>query len=147
MAVMRKILTTFLLYLSMSLPASGMPPNEWIPEDEALRRDSWLQGIHQKIKKQKQLDDLTKAVGHKRIYCRFRVDIKGKITDLIIVGGSGDAMVDDLAINLIRSVSPLPPPPDNLASRKAFVVSFSDLPQTPEVTIAPFQSWAPGRFI
>lgn len=57
---------------------------------------------------------------------RFTLDAAGRLATLDLAQGSGNAMLDRLALRTVRSASPFPPPPDGVArERLAFTIGFS----------------------
>lgn len=55
----------------------------------------------------------------------FTVSADGAIGQVRIVSGSGNAMLDQLALRAVRRASPAPAPPAKLGSEPAFTISFS----------------------
>lgn len=57
---------------------------------------------------------------------RFTLDSAGRLATLDLAQGSGNAMLDRLALRTVRSASPFPPPPDGVArERLVFIIGFS----------------------
>lgn len=57
---------------------------------------------------------------------RFTLDGAGRLATLDLAQGSGNAMLDRLALRTVRSASPFPPPPDGVArERLVFIIGFS----------------------
>lgn len=57
---------------------------------------------------------------------RFTLDDAGRLATLDLAQGSGNAMLDRLALRTVRSASPFPPPPDGVGREKlVFTIGFS----------------------
>lgn len=57
---------------------------------------------------------------------RFTLDDGGRLATLDLAQGSGNAMLDRLALRTVRSASPFPPSPDGVArERLVFIIGFS----------------------
>lgn len=57
---------------------------------------------------------------------RFTLDGGGRLATLDLAQGSGNAMLDRLALRTVRSASPFPPPPDGVErERLVFIIGFS----------------------
>jgi protein TonB len=60
------------------------------------------------------------------VVLQFDVDAAGRLSDLGVRTGSGNAMLDRLALRAVQRAAPLPPPPSELAGAlQKFTIPFS----------------------
>lgn len=86
-------------------------PNQGAAADSAASRASWRGTLLAHLNRYKRFPG---GANPGTVQVSFSIDRSGRVVSARLVGGSGDAMLDEEAVAMIRRASPVPPPPEGL---------------------------------
>ncbi len=87
----------------------------------------WFGLCEQRIRRTRLWTKKHELCGNK-FACSFGLRTNGEITDIHLVHSSGDHAIDRSALDLIETLSPLPPPPNDLPLHRGVLVRFGTDP-------------------
>ncbi|MBA4334155.1 MAG: energy transducer TonB, partial [Methylobacterium sp.] len=86
-------------------------PNQGAAADTAASRASWRGTLLAHLNRYKRFPG---GANPGTVQVSFSIDRSGRVVSARLIGGSGDAMLDEEAVAMIRRASPVPPPPEGL---------------------------------
>lgn len=86
-------------------------PNQGAATDSAASRASWRGTLLAHLNRYKRFPG---GANPGTVQVSFSIDRSGRVVSARLVGGSGDAMLDEEAVAMIRRASPVPAPPEGL---------------------------------
>ncbi len=86
-------------------------PNQGAAADTAVSRASWRGTLLAHLNRYKRFPG---GANPGTVQVSFSIDRSGRVVSARLVGGSGDAMLDEEAVAMIRRASPVPAPPEGL---------------------------------
>jgi protein TonB len=85
------------------------------PASATRAQESWKRGLIAKLNRNKHYPDAASRRGVKGVtLVRFKIDRTGQVIASEVVQSSGSASLDEEALALLKRISPVPPPPDEV---------------------------------